>query len=174
MPEEVRSAMTFMVSKLTGETLVFFPLDEETGEVMDDLYHLRRLRDEHHAQRLLSGERVCRECGRPWACSEYKALRDAVNAEQSRLRMQTLGERERRPYKRADIPTGVVLASVIVYHFRSWDVLCETYPWKVVHAAYLRDARRGLIEFGTSERRPWLTPEGKAWVEHERRKCVVD
>jgi hypothetical protein len=158
--------VTFIVSKITGDTMVFFPLDEQTGEIMDDLYHLRRLRDQHRA----AWGGVCASCQRTFPCSERKTLTDAVNAEQSRRRERVWGERVRRPYKRADIPTSVVLAAVSVYRFRAFETLSATYPEKVVHAAYLRDARRGLLEFGTSERRPWITPEGREWIEHERLK----
>ena len=77
-----------------------------------------------------------------------------------------------RRYKRADIPTSVVLACVAVYGFRAYEVLCETFPYKVVQAAYLRDVGYGYLSYGTSLHRPWLDSAGEAFIRRERYKTV--
>lgn len=78
----------------------------------------------------------------------------------------TLTHATGRPYKRSDIPTAVVLSCVHTLGFTAFDVLCQTFPGKVVLAAFMRDEDRGLTECGSSTARPWLTPAGKQWLIH--------
>ncbi len=80
--------------------------------------------------------------------------------------------RQPRRHKRSDIPTAVVLAMVNTYGWRAWEILCETFPWKVVWRAYQRDLDRGYLNCGTSETRPWLEPKGKEYILHERHKAI--
>lgn len=61
--------------------------------------------------------------------------------------------------KRADLPTPTVLEAVATHGRYAIEHLLHAYPEKVILAAYRRDA--GYLDYGTSERRPWLTPEGK-------------
>lgn len=70
---------------------------------------------------------------------------------------------------RKDLPTLVVLAVVNTYGPRAWYVLTETYPPKVVLAAYRRDTERGYLDCG-SEAFPWVEPEGLQLMRHERYK----
>lgn len=139
---------------------MFYEVDPDTGEVMDELYHLRHDLAMHTA----TWGGVCAACQHTFPCDESKALRDAVNARQSARRTQTFGERVRRPYKRSDVPTAVVLSCVYTLGFTAFDVLSETFPAKIVHAAFMRDMSRGLMECGTTETKPWLTPDGKQWL----------
>jgi hypothetical protein len=69
--------------------------------------------------------------------------------------------------KRSDIPTSVVLRSIeeqVPWEpggLFAFDVLAGQFPRKVVLAAFRRDTDAGLLEYGTAEEHPWLTPEGK-------------
>lgn len=140
--------------------MVFYQVDPETGEAMDELYYQRKELAKHRA----AWGGVCEECRQTFPCKARKALNDAVNAQQSARRTQIFGERVRRPYKRSDVPTTVVLSCVYTLGFTAFDVLSETFPAKIVLAAFMRDMSRGLMECGTTETKPWLTPAGKQWL----------
>lgn len=129
---------------------------------MDELYYQRKELAKHRA----AWGGVCEECRQTFPCKARKALNDAVNAQQSARRTQIFGERVRRPYKRSDVPTAVVLSCVYTLGFTAFDVLSETFPAKIVLAAFMRDEDRGLTECGSSTARPWLTPAGKQWLIH--------
>lgn len=73
---------------------------------------------------------------------------------------------------RKDLPTLVVLATVQTYGWRAWEVLCETYPWKVVWRAYQRDMDRGYLNCGTSDTRVWIEPAGERVIRSERQKVI--
>jgi hypothetical protein len=129
-------------------------VDEKTGEAMDEVYYLR--------------QRLQQDAGN-------KDVRDRLNALKSQRRMKLLasaGVSYKRPYKRSDISTLMLLACVQVYSFRAFEVLCETYPWKVVLAAFRRDNGRGYLNYGTSEIRCWVDPEGEALIRSERNKVI--
>ncbi|MFG2412289.1 hypothetical protein [Streptomyces goshikiensis] len=65
--------------------------------------------------------------------------------------------------KRADLSTGEVLRAVAARKFQAFEYLVQKYPAKVVQAAMRRDIQRGLLDYGVSEIRPWLTPLGVHW-----------
>lgn len=67
--------------------------------------------------------------------------------------------------KRSDIPTDTVLRTIHEHGFNAFERLEQRFPAKVVLAAFARDDDRGLIEYGTTLRRPWLTPEGRAAID---------
>jgi hypothetical protein len=70
--------------------------------------------------------------------------------------------------KRSDLPTGVVLRTVAAHATcEAFDVLADRFPPKVVLAAFRRDTDAGLLEYGTAEEHPWLTPEGEARLKTE-------
>jgi hypothetical protein len=46
----------------------------------------------------------------------------------------------------------------------AWERLVERYPPKLVLAALEREYRAGRLECGVSERRPWLTAKGAAYL----------
>lgn len=140
--------------------MMFYEVDPVTDEAMDELYHMRHDLAMHTA----TWGDICAACQQTFPCDERKALCDAVNAEQGARRMRLFGESVRRPYKRSDVPTAVVLSCVYTLGFTAFDVLSETFPAKVVYAAFLRDMSRGLMECGTTETKPWLTPDGKQWL----------
>lgn len=140
--------------------MMFYEVDPETGEPMDEMYHMRHDLAMHTA--VWGG--VCAACQETFPCAQSKALRDALNARRSQLRTRLLGERVRRPYKRSDVSRAVVLSCVYTLGFTAFEELCKTFPAKVVHAAFLRDMSRGLMECGTTERLPWLTPAGRMWL----------
>ncbi len=128
-----------------------YRVDPVTGEAMDEIYHLK--------QRL--------------AASPTKDVRDRLNALNSQRRMKLLadaGVSYKRPYKRADISTLMVLAAVTVYSNRAWYVLGDTYPWKVVLRAYERDVGKGLLNYGTTIMFPWVEPDGEKLIRWERQK----
>jgi hypothetical protein len=129
----------------------------ETGETMDEIYYLK--------ERL---EVTSDPAGK-------KHVRDLLNAAKSQRRMKLMAEAGvsyKRPYKRSDISTLVLLACVEAYSWRAFEVLCETFPWKVVYAAFLRDGDRGYLGCGTSSVRCWVEPEGKALIRSERNKVI--
>jgi hypothetical protein len=131
----------------------FYRVDPVTGEAMDEVYYLK--------QQL--------------AASPSKDVRDRLNALKSQRRMKLLadaGVTSERRYKRSDISTLIVLACVQVYSWRAYEVLCETYPWKVVVAAFLRDNDRGYLGCGTSFVRCWVEPAGKTLIRSERQKVI--
>lgn len=131
-----------------------YRVDPVTGEAMDEVYFLR--------------QRLEKEPGN-------KDVRDRLNALKSQRRMKLLAEAGvsyKRPYKRSDISTPVLLACVQVYSWRAFEVLCETFPWKVVYAAFLRDGDRGYLGCGTSSVRCWIEPDGKALMQRERNKVI--
>ena len=130
-----------------------YRVDPDTGEAMDEVYYLKRELAESHT----------------------KDVRDRLNALKSRRRMKLLadaGVSYKRPYKRSDIPSLVLVACVQAYSWRAFEVLCETFPWKVVLAAFLRDNDRGYLGCGTSSIRCWVEPAGKALIQSERNKVI--
>lgn len=131
-----------------------YRVDPVTGEAMDEIYHLR--------QRLAVDPSV-------------KDVRDRLNALKSQRRMKLLasaGVSYKRPYKRSDISTLMLLACVQAYSWRAYEVLCETYPAKVVEAAFLRDNDRGYLNCGTSPVRCWVDPPGEKLIRSERNKVI--
>ncbi|MFE2934866.1 hypothetical protein [Streptomyces sp. NPDC059278] len=64
--------------------------------------------------------------------------------------------------KRSDVTTAITLTALITHGLRAWEHLTETYPAKVVLAAYEREHRRGNIDYGCTLRLPWITPKGIA------------
>lgn len=68
--------------------------------------------------------------------------------------------------KRSDLTTLAVLEAVEAYGVEAIDNLLDAYPDKVILAAYRRDSR--YLDYGTSELRPWLTPEGKRYLRERR------
>lgn len=131
-----------------------YRVDPDTGEAMDEVYYLR--------------QRLEREPGN-------KDVRDRLNALRSQRRMKLLADAGwpyKRPYKRSDLPSKVVVAMVAIYSYKAWDILCETYPWKVVWRAYERDNDRGLLNYGTSIRCSWVDPPGDALIRSERNKVI--
>lgn len=66
----------------------------------------------------------------------------------------------------------VVLAVVQAYGNRAWFVLTDTFPDKVVDAAYQRDLRSGMLDAGKSLRHAWLTVEGQKAIQRERLQTV--
>jgi hypothetical protein len=131
-----------------------YRVDPVTGEAMDEVYFLR--------QRLQ-------------ADPSQKDVRDRLNALKSQRRMKLLveaGVSYKRPYKRSDISSLVLVACVQAYSWRAFEVLCETFPWKVVLAAFLRDNDRGYLGCGTSSIRCWVEPAGKALIQSERNKVI--
>ncbi|QEQ93634.1 hypothetical protein SEA_ZUKO_56 [Streptomyces phage Zuko] len=129
----------------------------ETGETMDEIYYLK--------ERL---EATTDPAGK-------KHVRDLLNAAKSQRRMKFLAEAGvsyKRPYKRSDISTLMLLACVEAYSWRAYEVLCETFPAKVVEAAFLRDNNRGYINCGTSIIRCWVDPDGERLIRSERNKVI--
>jgi len=61
---------------------------------------------------------------------------------------------------------------VKVYGFRTWEILCEAYPYKVVYRAMERDTDRGYLNYGTSQARCWVEPKGDALISSERNKVI--
>ncbi|GAA2929766.1 hypothetical protein [Streptomyces enissocaesilis] len=72
--------------------------------------------------------------------------------------------------KRSDLTTTEVLVAVHTHQFRAFEHLTETYPSKVVCAAFERDIRSDLLECGVSLVRPWLAPAGEQQVRAEGRR----
>lgn len=131
-----------------------YRVDPVTGEAMDEVYYLKQA--------------LAADAGN-------KDVRDRLNALKSQRRMKLLadaGVSYKRPYKRSDISTLMLLACVEAYSWRAFEVLCETYPWKVVYAAFLRDGDRGYLNCGTSSVRCWVEPAGKALIRSERNKVI--
>ena len=131
-----------------------YRVDPVTGEAMDEVYYLK--------QRLASDP-------------SQKDVRDRLNALKSQRRMKLLadaGVSYVRPYKRSDLSSEMVVAMIHTYAWRAYEVLCETFPCKVVQAAYLRDAGKGLINYGTSLHRPWVDPDGERLIRSERNKVI--
>lgn len=131
-----------------------YRVDPVTGEAMDEVYFLR--------------QRLEKEPGN-------KDVRDRLNALKSQRRMKLLasaGVSYKRPYKRSDISSAVLVACVQTYSWRAWEVLCETFPPKVVLAAFLRDNDRGYLGCGTSSIRCWVEPAGKDLIRSERNKVI--
>ncbi|QWT29837.1 DNA binding protein [Streptomyces phage KimJongPhill] len=131
-----------------------YRVDPVTGEAMDEVYYLK--------------QRLVKEPGN-------KDVRDRLNALKSQRRMKLLadaGVSYRRPYKRSDISTLMLLACVQAYSWRAYEVLCETFPAKVVEAAFLRDNNRGYLNCGTSLVRCWVDPDGERLIRSERQKVI--
>lgn len=156
---------------MTSRPPRLYRVHPETGETMDEVYELKVGLAKHHA---VWGN-VCADCQRTYPCPSSKTLRDKLNALKSRRRMKLLAEAGvsyKRPYKRSDIPTLVLLACVEIYSWRAFEMLSETFPEKVVYAAFLRDNDRGYLGCGTSSIRCWVEPEGKALMRAERNKVI--
>ncbi|MEU8136096.1 hypothetical protein [Streptodolium elevatio] len=64
--------------------------------------------------------------------------------------------------KRADVTTAMVLTAIHEHYMDAYEHLAKRFPPKVVIAAFYRDNDRGLIDYGVSATRPFLTPEGRA------------
>jgi len=64
--------------------------------------------------------------------------------------------------KRKDLDTLTVLTAINEHGADAIDHLLETYPEKIILAAYRRDA--AYLDYGVSERRPWLEPEGRRYI----------
>lgn len=131
-----------------------YRVDPVTGEAMDEVYYLK--------QQLASDP-------------SRKDVRDRLNALKSQRRMKLLadaGVPSERRYKRSDLPTTVVVAVVQTYGFRTWEVLTETFPEKVVYRAMERDNDRGYLGCGTSIVRSWLEQRGYDLIHSERNKVI--
>jgi hypothetical protein len=63
--------------------------------------------------------------------------------------------------KRSDLTTAEALTAVHQHGYGAFEYLSASYPVKVVRAAFARDDRAGLLEYGVSADRPWLTPAGQ-------------
>lgn len=68
--------------------------------------------------------------------------------------------------KRADLPTVVVLEAIEKHGVEAIEHLLEDYPEKVILAAYRRDG--AYLDYGVSERRPWLEPAGVRYLREMR------
>jgi hypothetical protein len=67
--------------------------------------------------------------------------------------------------KRSDLGTRMILGTVDYWGLHhAWERLVEKYPPKLVLAALEREYRAGRLECGVSERRPWLTAKGAAYL----------
>lgn len=131
-----------------------YRVDPVTGEAMDEVYFLRQRLEKEPAN---------------------KDVRDRLNALKSQRRMKLLadaGVSYKRPYKRSDISSLVLVACVHAYSWRAYEVLCETFPAKVVEAAFLRDNNRGYLNCGTSLIRCWVDPDGERLIRSERQKVI--
>lgn len=131
-----------------------YRVDPVTGEAMDEVYFLRQRLEKEPAN---------------------KDVRDRLNALKSQRRMKLLadaGVSYKRPYKRSDISSLVLIACVHAYSWRAYEVLCETFPAKVVEAAFLRDNNRGYLNCGTSLVRCWVDPDGERLIRSERQKVI--
>jgi hypothetical protein len=131
-----------------------YRVDPVTGEAMDEVYYLK--------------QRLAKE-------PANKDVRDRLNALKSQRRMKLLadaGVSYKRPYKRSDISSLVLVACVHAYSWRAYEVLCETFPAKVVEAAFLRDNNRGYLNCGTSLVRCWVDPDGERLIRSERQKVI--
>ncbi|MFE0699131.1 hypothetical protein [Streptomyces sp. NPDC058872] len=73
--------------------------------------------------------------------------------------------------KRSDLSTETVLTAVATYGSRAFEHLEADYPPKIVAAAMARDTSAGLLDYGVSAVRPWLTPAGKYRFTHEPERC---
>ncbi len=134
-----------------------YRVDPVTGETVDEIYYLK--------ERLAATDDVAGK----------KHVRDLLNAAKSQRRMKFLAEAGvsyKRPYKRSDISSLVLVACVQTYSWRAYEVLCETFPWKVVLAAFLRDNDRGYLGCGSSSIRCWVEPAGKDLIRSERNKVI--
>lgn len=70
-----------------------------------------------------------------------------------------------RPWKRADVSTGVLCLAIHHYGVDAMEVLHHLgVPWKVLNAAVARDARRGWVTWGVSIGRPFLDTKGRQWI----------
>lgn len=67
--------------------------------------------------------------------------------------------------KRSDLDTYTVLEAV--HQGNVYGRLTPRYPHKVITAALERELHTGHIDYGTSIASPWLTDEGRAWLEHD-------
>lgn len=67
--------------------------------------------------------------------------------------------------KRSDLTTQDVLEAVRDHFPSAYAHLTERFPKKVVIAAFERETRKGLLDFGTTIARPFLTAEGRRALE---------
>lgn len=58
--------------------------------------------------------------------------------------------------KRSDLTTQKVVETIDRWRFRAWEYLCLQYPPKIVYAAFLRDVRKGVLDYGVCVERPWI------------------
>ena len=63
--------------------------------------------------------------------------------------------------QRKDLDTLTVLRAIEQHGLEAIEHLLDAYPEKVILAAYRRDA--AYLDYGVSERRPWLEPAGKRY-----------
>lgn len=68
--------------------------------------------------------------------------------------------------KRSDLPTAIVLEAIEQHGVEAIDYLREEFPEKVILAAFRRDA--AYLDYGVSERRPWLEPAGTRYLREMR------
>lgn len=61
----------------------------------------------------------------------------------------------------SDISPLMLLNAIHFLNFGAFEHLCETFPPKVVLKAIERDDRNGLIDYGVSIMKPWITPKGR-------------
>lgn len=72
---------------------------------------------------------------------------------------------DRYTIKRADLPTWLVLPAVKIHGSRTYEVLTAAgFPDKIVIRAFERDTARGLLDWGVSPARPFLTREGEQYL----------
>ena len=70
-----------------------------------------------------------------------------------------------RPWKRADVSTGVLCLAIHHYGVDAMEVLHHLgIPWKVLNAAVARDADRGWVTWGVSIGRPFLDTKGRQYI----------
>lgn len=66
--------------------------------------------------------------------------------------------------KRSDLTTREVLSAVRRHRVGAFERLLSKYPEKIIRAAIDRDIRTGMLDYGVTADRPWLTPEGERQV----------
>lgn len=58
--------------------------------------------------------------------------------------------------KRSDLTSAEVLETVTRAGFQAYERLAESYPSKVVLAAFEREVNAGRLDYGVSLARPWV------------------
>jgi hypothetical protein len=67
--------------------------------------------------------------------------------------------------KRSDVGTRTVLRAVVEHgQIGGYVHLCETYPAKVVAAAFEREVVAGRLDYGVTLRSAWIEPAGRRWL----------